>query len=107
MLAETERIIHQDIDFLPLKSYTNIKEGNALRVPWDEWEIDEKNPVVIANHTVIYPKYESRIDVAGEPVVQYENLDLYSSDIELRTTPKEPRFRHVEFDYIMGNPPFV
>ena len=32
MLAETERIVHQDIDFLPLKSYTNIVEGNALRI---------------------------------------------------------------------------
>ena len=34
MLSETERIIHQDIDFLPLKSYTNIREGNALRMEW-------------------------------------------------------------------------
>ena len=35
MLAETEKIIHQDIDFLPLKSYTNIHEGNALRIDWE------------------------------------------------------------------------
>lgn len=35
MLAETERIVHQDIDFLPLKSYTNITEGNALRIEWE------------------------------------------------------------------------
>lgn len=35
MLAETERIIHQDIDFLPLKSYTNITEGNALQLDWE------------------------------------------------------------------------
>ena len=35
MLAETERIIQQDIDFLPLKSYTNIHEGNALRIEWE------------------------------------------------------------------------
>ena len=35
MLNETERIIHQDIDFLPLKSYTNITEGNALRIDWE------------------------------------------------------------------------
>jgi hypothetical protein len=36
MLAETERIIRRDIDFLPLKSYTNIREGNALRMDWSE-----------------------------------------------------------------------
>ena len=35
MLAETERIIHHDIDFLPLKTYANIHEGNALRIPWE------------------------------------------------------------------------
>ena len=35
MLAETERIIHQEMDFLPLKSYTNIHEGNALRIEWE------------------------------------------------------------------------
>ena len=35
MLNETERIIHQEIDFLPLKSYTNITEGNALRIDWE------------------------------------------------------------------------
>ena len=34
MLAETERIIQQQMDFLPLKSYTNIHEGNALRIDW-------------------------------------------------------------------------
>jgi len=35
MLAETEKIIHQDLNFLPLKSYTNIHEGNALRIDWE------------------------------------------------------------------------
>jgi len=34
MMAETERIVHHDIDFLPLKSYANIHEGNALRTDW-------------------------------------------------------------------------
>ena len=35
MMAETERIIHHDIDFLPLKSYANICEGNSLRIDWE------------------------------------------------------------------------
>ena len=34
MLRETERIIKHEIEFLPLKSYTNIAEGNALRMDW-------------------------------------------------------------------------
>jgi len=36
MMTETTKIIHHDIDFLPLKSYSNIHEGNALRVNWHE-----------------------------------------------------------------------
>lgn len=36
MMRETENIIHQEMDFFPLKSYTNIVEGNALRMDWNE-----------------------------------------------------------------------
>ena len=35
MMQETERIMQQDLDFLPLKTYSNIVEGNALRVDWN------------------------------------------------------------------------
>ncbi len=34
MIQETQEIIHHDLDFLPLKSYANIHEGNALRIDW-------------------------------------------------------------------------
>ncbi len=34
MLQETETIVQLHLDFLPLKSYTNIVEGNALRIDW-------------------------------------------------------------------------
>ena len=34
MLAETERIISHDLEFLPLKSFPNIHEANALRIDW-------------------------------------------------------------------------
>ena len=34
MTIETEKILGQDIDFLPLKSNSNIVEGNALRINW-------------------------------------------------------------------------
>ena len=107
MLAETERIVKHDIDFLPLKSYTNIKEGNALRLPWDEWEVNEKDPTIIAKRTVIYPVGEESLPMVSEPVVEYNNISLYSNEIEFRTQPKAPQMRHVDFDYIMGNPPFV
>lgn len=36
MLAKTEEIVGHTIDFLPLRSYTNIHEGNALRMEWND-----------------------------------------------------------------------
>lgn len=35
MMKETEDIIHSTLEFLPLKSYANIAEGNALRLDWE------------------------------------------------------------------------
>lgn len=35
MLKETEEIVHMHMDFLPLTSYANIVEGNALRIDWE------------------------------------------------------------------------
>jgi len=35
MMKQTEDIVHMNLDFLPLKSYVNIVEGNALRVDWE------------------------------------------------------------------------
>ncbi|MCD8150406.1 MAG: methylase [Clostridiales bacterium] len=34
MMKETEEIVLMHLDFLPLKSYTNIIEGNALQMDW-------------------------------------------------------------------------
>lgn len=36
MLEETKDIFYADWDFLPLKTYTHIHEGNALRMDWNE-----------------------------------------------------------------------
>ena len=37
MLEETKNIVYGfNDDFLPLKTYVNITEGNALRIDWNE-----------------------------------------------------------------------
>ncbi len=43
MLKETQEIIQNDLDFLPLVSYSNIIEGNALRMDWNEVVSKEKS----------------------------------------------------------------
>ncbi len=35
MMKATEDIVNMSLDFLPLKSYANIVEGNALRMDWE------------------------------------------------------------------------
>ncbi|MBQ1611701.1 MAG: class I SAM-dependent DNA methyltransferase, partial [Muribaculaceae bacterium] len=49
MLAETERIIKHDIDFLPLKSNANIHEANALRIDWETVVPKDRLNYIIGN----------------------------------------------------------
>ena len=49
MLRETEKIIRRDISFLPLKTYTNIVEGNALKVDWASVVPKDKLNYIIGN----------------------------------------------------------
>lgn len=58
MMNETERIVSFTNDYLPLKTYNNIHEGNALRVNWEE-VIDPKeldyiigNPPFVGNNNM-------------------------------------------------------
>lgn len=106
MLTKTEQIVQHDIDFLPLKSYANIKEGNALRIAWDEWELDEKIPTIFAKRTVAYTDLPEGVpSVASEPM-HYDNLEIHTESVEVLPRKKLTTY-HVDFDYIMGNPPFV
>lgn len=49
MLAETEAIVQMDLDFLPLKSYTNIVEGNALHIDWKDVVAKDELSYIIGN----------------------------------------------------------
>ena len=106
MLRETEKIVRHDIDFLPLKSYANIMEGNALRLPWDEWEIKDETVAVYAERAYVYPRRET-VTKVSEPEAVYGKIDIYADEAVTYSKPKEKQFRHVNFNYIMGNPPFV
>ena len=49
MLKETEEIVHMHMDFLPLTSYANIVEGNALRIDWETVVPKEKLNYIMGN----------------------------------------------------------
>ena len=49
MLAETSNIIQKDLDSLPLKSYANIIEGNALTIDWNTVVKKDELTYIIGN----------------------------------------------------------
>lgn len=71
-LQETENIVQMHIDFLPLKSYANIVEGNALRMDWGEVIPREKCRYIIGNPPFIGYTYRSN--------TQKEDMELIWRD---------------------------
>ena len=104
MLAETEKIIRRDIEFLPLKPYHNIREGNALRMDWDVIEVPHDLTTIYAKTAYIIPD-ESAADKAGEPVLSMDEVAVVSPNPIIKKPEKAQM--HVRYDYIIGNPPFV
>ena len=49
MMKDTENIVHVDLDFLPLKTYANIVEGNALRINWEDVVTKDKLNYIMGN----------------------------------------------------------
>lgn len=77
MMNETERIIQFTNDYLPLKSYDNITEGNALRVNWEDVVPKDKLNYIIGNPPFVGYSLQSKeqkddilniyIDEKGKP----------------------------------------
>ena len=57
MMQKTEEIMYQKLEFLPLKSYTNIVEGNALRIDWNNVVSAEKLSFMMGNPPFIGTKW--------------------------------------------------
>lgn len=60
MLKQTEDIIHTGIDFLPLKSYVNITEGNALRIDWETVVPKDDLDYIMGNPPFVGYAYQSK-----------------------------------------------
>ncbi len=103
MLAETEKIVKHDIEFLPLKSYTNIREGNALRMEWNFIPYKDGLPSPLPIKTI-----PSSRTVPGYVPVVKERIEVRPNVYELiyEEKPKEEGLT-IFYDYIIGNPPFV
>ena len=59
-MQETENIVHKNLDFLPLKSYTNIIEGNALYMDWGSVVPKEQLNYIIGNPPFVGFTFQSQ-----------------------------------------------
>ncbi len=88
MMRETEEIINADLDFLPLKSYANIIEGNALRLDWETVIPKEKLSYIMGNPPFVGYSLQSAeqkqdilsiyIDEKGKPYKTAGKIDYVS-----------------------------
>lgn len=67
MLEETSRIVGKNLNFLPLKSYANIIQGNALRVDWksvcpppSHSELDSESMYIMGNPPFVGYAYQTK-----------------------------------------------
>lgn len=89
MMKETEDIVHMNLDFLPLKSYANIQEGNALQLDWES----------------VVPKTELNYIMGNPPFVGYslqskvQKEDILSVYVDEKGKPYKTAGK---IDYVAG-----
>lgn len=91
-MKETESVVHTTLDFLPLRSYANIIEGNALRLDWES----------------VVPKYQVNYIMGNPPFVGFTYMtESQKADMQIVF----PKAKNLDFvcawykiasDYIQG-----
>lgn len=97
MMQETESLMQIDLDFLPLKSYANIVEGNALCIDWESVVPKDRlsyimgNPPFVGNvqlskeqkeeMDVLFKKKQGRLDYVSSWYCKAANL-IQNTDIQ-------------------------
>ena len=88
MMKETEDVVHMALDFLPLKSYANITEGNALRLDWESVVPKHKLNYIMGNPPFVGYSLQSKgqkddilsiyVDEKGKPYKTAGKIDYVS-----------------------------
>lgn len=76
MMKKTEDIVHMDLDFLPLKTYANIVEANALRIDWEDVIPRDKCNYIMGNPPFVGANYMTEL--------QRKDMDLIFSQYKKR-----------------------
>lgn len=85
MMKETEEIVRMHLEFLPLTSYANIVEGNALRIDWESVVPKEKLNYIMGNPPFVGYSLQSKgqkedilsiyVDEKGKPYKTAGKID--------------------------------
>ncbi len=85
MMKETEDIVHMNLDFLPLKSYANIIEGNALALEWESVALKHELNFIMGNPPFVGYSLQSKdqkedilsiyVDEKGKPYKTAGKID--------------------------------
>ncbi|MDE5754655.1 MAG: class I SAM-dependent DNA methyltransferase [Oscillospiraceae bacterium] len=88
MMQETEEIMDVNLEFLPLKSYANIIEGNSLRIDWADVVPKENLSYIMGNPPFVGYSLQSKeqkadilsiyIDEKGKPYKTAGKIDYVS-----------------------------
>lgn len=85
MLEETKGIVYGfNDDFLPLKTYVNITEGNALRIDWKDIITPEKLSYIMGNPPFVGARWMSKeqkkdMEEVFRGIKDYGNLDFVTA----------------------------
>lgn len=72
MMQETEKLMQINLNFLPLKSYANIVEGNALRIDWESVVPKEKLNYIMGNPPFVGHQWRSKSQVSDMELTFYD-----------------------------------
>ena len=118
MLQETSRIVGKNLNFLPLKSYANIIQGNALRIDWGTLKEESVTKFVYADKLNVYKiddnvgifeihDSDSEADTDSLYNKKFKELNVITKEVEEKSLQKAEIQEPIIYDYIIGNPPFV
>ena len=89
MMKETENIVRMHLEFLPLTSYANIVEGNALRIDWEDIVPKAKLNYIMGNPPFVGYSLQSQsqkddmlsiyVDEKGKPYKTAGKIDYVSA----------------------------
>ena len=118
MLDETSKIVGRNLNFLPLKSYANIIQGNALHIDWGTLKEETATNFVYADKLNVYKIddnvgmleiHDSGSEIESDSLYnkKFKELNVITKEVEEKPLQKAEIQEPIIYDYIIGNPPFV